>query len=905
MNITSHTTSVTKSIPIKFKGVWLTLDELFDIQTFIDHIIQNLEVRVLHQILIKIRYNAEEFAMLDKQFAFTYENYTDYNSFNELRDIITNRLFLKLEQYRINESDVLLVQILHRNVVYGDLDKLKIDIVKPKLSKSEFTNVKTISAYFPLTFDLVEYGKPLKVISSDNIVKSVMVPVKNYEESSVDFIENFNKNNISLPNKIKSFSFDPKQQFYHKIVSGISIIIVIDIQGDNKQIRKAYTLQGVYLGGVEDTKVGDIYIRRFGNNTFFVQNNNIIYLEKTIDLKPIKRELHSDIKTIIEDVRIGVIDIETYTENNLAKVYALGFLTNLDTKPNLYYIEAKNLNSSDIILNCINEMLRSKYKGITFYAHNLGNFDSVFIIKAILEYNKKLNNTSKSESEVESPYILKTVCRDDVILKLTIKRKIGDTLHSLSILDSYRILTHSLHDLAGKYEVEIKKGCFPHKFSGKDTLFYIGETPNINYYNRDVTPEQYKEIKKDIWNFKEESLDYLSKDLRSLYQILVKVNRTLFLDLDVCFTKCLTISKLAFEVFSKDYLSIDKPIPLINKKGMYRDLKLGYYGGNTEVYRPYGENLYYYDVNSLYPYVSLNDMVGLQCCKQDYINLKADLEDLFGFFYCEVKAPTSHYLGLLPLKTKTGIIFPVGVWSGMYFSEELKFAAANGYQVNIKWGYKFNRVSNVFTDYVNSLYRMKSHPKNITQKNLAKSLLNNLLGRFGMDINKPVTEIVDNKTFNELSLTRRITNKKDITDDDILVTYSPDIDQSVCVDFGIDFIEALKQIKVGSTGTFKGVSVPISAAITAYGRIHMSKIKLDILNKGGKIYYNYTDSIVTDINLSSDMIDAKLIGKLKLENEIKEAYFISGKTYYLVLKDGGYIQVVTIFYSIHTLLRRY
>jgi len=52
---------------------------------------------------------------------------------------------------------------------------------------------------------------------------------------------------------------------------------------------------------------------------------------------------------------------------------------------------------------------------------------------------------------------------------------------------------------------------------------------------------------------------------------------------------------------------------------------------------------------------------------------------------------------------------------------------------------------------------MKSYPKNITQKNLAKSLLNNLIGRFGMDIIKPVTEIVDSKTFNEISLTRKIT----------------------------------------------------------------------------------------------------------------------------------------------------
>ena len=131
----------------------------------------------------------------------------------------------------------------------------------------------------------------------------------------------------------------------------------------------------------------------------------------------------------------------------------------------------------------------------------------------------------------------------------------------------------------------------------------------------------------------------------------------------------------------------------------------------------------------------------------------------------------------------------------MYFSEELKYAQENGYVINIKWGYKFNRVSNLFTKYVEKLYKMKSYPKNITQKNLAKSLLNNLIGRFGMDISKPITEIVDFNTFNEISLTRKITTFKNITDDKILVTYIPVIDESICDSFNIDFKKALQSLK--------------------------------------------------------------------------------------------------------------
>lgn len=85
-------------------------------------------------------------------------------------------------------------------------------------------------------------------------------------------------------------------------------------------------------------------------------------------------------------------------------------------------------------------------------------------------------------------------------------------------------------------------------------------------------------------------LSYLSDNLVSLYQILVKVNRTLFYDFYIDIIKCLTISKLVYKIFTKDYLAEDKPIPFINKRDIYKNIKLGYYGGMTEAYKPYRGN---------------------------------------------------------------------------------------------------------------------------------------------------------------------------------------------------------------------------------------------------------------------------------------------------------------------------
>lgn len=155
----------------------------------------------------------------------------------------------------------------------------------------------------------------------------------------------------------------------------------------------------------------------------------------------------------------------------------------------------------------------------------------------------------------------------------------------------------------------------------------MGNTPDISYYNN-ISNNSYKLLKSNKWSFKEESIKYLIDDLNSLYEVLVKANKQIFLDYNVDMTDSLTISGLALKIFYKKYYSNN--IPLINKTSIYRDIKKAHYGGITEVYKPYGQNLYYYDVNSLYPYVALQDMPGLECSKKFFFNSKCvDLNNLF------------------------------------------------------------------------------------------------------------------------------------------------------------------------------------------------------------------------------------------------------------------------------------
>ena len=354
-------------------------------------------------------------------------------------------------------------------------------------------------------------------------------------------------------------------------------------------------------------------------------------------------------------------------------------------------------------------------------------------------------------------------------------------------------------------------------------------------------------------------------------------------------TSCLTISRLALDIFLKHYYK-KEIIPIINNKKIYSDIKLAYYGGITEVYKPYGENLYYYDVNSLYPYVALQDMPGLSCTYVEFNLRSANLMDLFGYFYCEIES-SLNYLGLLPVRDKGTLIFPNGKWSGWYFSEQLKFAALNGYKINVIKGYNFNREKDVFKSYVESLYKYKSSD-NQTIKAISKLLLNSLLGRFGLDINKYVTHLVDKETFMQIATTRLISSEKPITDDISLVTYNPEVDYDMATSFGIDIVKLMNMktnIPQDREIYYNNVSIVIAAAVTAYGRIHISKIKQDILNIGGNIYYSDTDSIVTNIELPKNMVDSKELGKLKLEHLVKRGYFITSKTYCLVIDDNNHI----------------
>jgi len=212
----------------------------------------------------------------------------------------------------------------------------------------------------------------------------------------------------------------------------------------------------------------------------------------------------------------------------------------------------------------------------------------------------------------------------------------------------------------------------------------------------------------------------------------------------------------------------------------------------------------------------------------------------------------------------------------MIFSEELNNAIKFGYKFEILWGYKFER-KNIFKDYVDTLYSLRlNYPKSNPLNLIAKLLLNSLYGRFGMVDTFPNIDIIDNSDF--------VKFEAKFLDD--IMDFVP-LDNKVMVIYRSNQKD-INTLLDGHKETHN-VSIAIASAITAYSRIHMSQFKN---NSEYNLYYSDTDSIYIDKALQDDLVNSKILGKMKLENVITKAIFLAPKVYYLETEDGKVIYKV-------------
>ena len=241
------------------------------------------------------------------------------------------------------------------------------------------------------------------------------------------------------------------------------------------------------------------------------------------------------------------------------------------------------------------------------------------------------------------------------------------------------MLGFSLRQLCKSFKVETLKSFFPFLLTD---LNYKGEFPSIELYSKidksdyDQVKSDWEKTKQDEWSFKEQSIKYCYIDCIALFEILVKFNELIFNQFKINIHSSLTLPSLAMNIFKSLFMPENTLYQLLGKPE--RDIREAYTGGAVDVYQtnnsinwnPFSwikRTLYYYDVNSLYPYI----MATLAVPVGKPIAFEGDIRKVDpsaqGFFYCEIKTPDNDFYPILQRKIKTlqGIrtIAGLGTWT--------------------------------------------------------------------------------------------------------------------------------------------------------------------------------------------------------------------------------------------------
>lgn len=535
-----------------------------------------------------------------------------------------------------------------------------------------------------------------------------------------------------------------------------------------------------------------------------------------------------------------VADTETILIDNVHKPYAAGLMM-VRPGEQIYDIMIDTYFSEDysIILDSfeerstkvlydlvlrISKIVRQEKSTLTIYFHNFSRFDGILLLKHLACHHKS--------------YKLKPLMRNH-------------RLYELAVYSGKKMLFRfrdSLNLLPGKLSSLAKNLC-----PG------LGPKGSIQY--DEVTLSNLASMKKSL-------LAYMKQDILLLGGVMQKAQEIYWKLYKVDIESKITLSSLALSIFRMKYYDPSNwPIHIPNKN---EDsfIRRAYYGGHTDTYKPYGEDLYYYDVNSLYPFVMKEfPMPGGVPVWHGNLDGK-DLDSIFGFIEAYVVCPKTIKKPFLPYRDKNNtLIFPTGEFVGVYYSEELKYARGLGYTVLPISGYLFEGMESPFREFVSSLFESRLEARKSGNEAMAyvyKILMNSLYGRFGINPKSTITDVCDEDRYKDLIRHTELIFGDKLSENNYIVSYHSNTDT------GSDYWNPPKNS-----------AVQLAAAITASARIHM----YPYISRED-CYYTDTDSVVLGQPLPKEEISSSVLGKFKLEDRVMKGYFLAPKSYFYIAIDG-------------------
>lgn len=153
-----------------------------------------------------------------------------------------------------------------------------------------------------------------------------------------------------------------------------------------------------------------------------------------------------------------------------------------------------------------------------------------------------------------------------------------------------------------------------------------------------------------------------------------------------------------------------------------------YYGGRTE---PFAlgtyKNVHAIDAASMFPWAMLGNGWPVPWAAYRRVNDPGSLQ-ANGLYRASVDSSLD--IPALPYRSREGLVFPNGRFTGWWTGEELTAFGERGGRIRVRKGIEFLSDCEPFTDYVRKLFRLKNRTRG-PMRQVYKLMLNGLYGKFG------------------------------------------------------------------------------------------------------------------------------------------------------------------------------
>lgn len=354
--------------------------------------------------------------------------------------------------------------------------------------------------------------------------------------------------------------------------------------------------------------------------------------------------------------------------------------------------------------------------------------------------------------------------------------------------------------------------------------------------------------------FKNKVITYCSKDVLLVVKFLEKINFSIFNFVQII--DAYSISGLSLKIFKNKFNVFN--IELKKDSDYDKLFRPAYYGGRCEVFGNLekDEDCYHFDFSGMYT----NRLMDKYPYGEYIINSNVENLNNIGFYYVTVRSDME--IPILPFRDETTgkLLFPNGVFSGLYWWEELILFKNNGGEIiKIDYSIEFSKEDYVFKDFAEMCDN--SRKKSIWEKVLWKLIPNSFIGRMGIKSDEEETLIISDEN------------------------YDPRNFDVIC-DRQINDMWVVRIRK--KVDEFYG-NVIYPAIITSKARILWWNSSKEVIKNNGRLLYCDTDSIFAAFKKDNSPLGLKH-GEVywdpnKDDTKLDDACFVTAKVYCINYKD--------------------